>query len=401
MSAPKKTKRPSKPTPDFPLSPRANGQWGKKIRGKIVCFGPWSDPDAALSRYLDQREDLQAGRKPRQYSREGTSVRDLVNRFLTDKKILVDSDLMSPRSWADYKDSCDGIVSHFGLSRPVADIRPEDFSSFYKVLQKGRGPVTTGSLVGRARVVFNYATRADLVETPVKFGPLFVKPSRAIMRKHRKAKGPRVWTADEIKTLLSEATPQLRAMILLAINCGFGNRDCGLLPLDSIDLVGGGDFGPSINFPRPKTGIDRRAPLWPETVEALRVVLQTRPEPTDEADAGLLFITKYRNRWTKETKSDPLSQAFGKLCRSVGLGNKTGVGFYGLRHTFRTAAMRCRDSEAVDFIMGHAPDSNDMGAVYTEWVDDDRLLAATDAVRSWLFPSDEAVTIGPKLLSIA
>jgi len=54
-------------------------------------------------------------------------------------------------------------------------------------------------------------------------------------------------------------------MILLGINCGLGNGDCGNLPLRALDLGHGW-----VDFPRPKTGIPRRGPLRPETVEAQR-----------------------------------------------------------------------------------------------------------------------------------
>ena len=80
--------KPKKPYPDFPLFAHATGRWAKKIRGKFVYFGKWEDPAAALAKYLDERDDLHAGRTPR-VSRDGLTIRDLLNRFLTAKRHLV------------------------------------------------------------------------------------------------------------------------------------------------------------------------------------------------------------------------------------------------------------------------------------------------------------------------
>ncbi len=44
---------------------------------------------------------------------------------------------------------------------------------------------------------------------------------------------------------------------------------------------------------------------------------------------------------------------------------------------------------AVQAIMGHAPSSNDMNAVYRERVDDDRLRAVVDHVRTWLYGTEQ------------
>jgi hypothetical protein len=57
--------RPGKPRPDFPLFPHRNGQWAKKINGRFHYFGQWADHAAALDRYLREKDDLYAGRKPR------------------------------------------------------------------------------------------------------------------------------------------------------------------------------------------------------------------------------------------------------------------------------------------------------------------------------------------------
>ena len=40
---------------------------------------------------------------------------------------------------------------------------------------------------------------------------------------------------------------------------------------------------------------------------------------------------------------------------------------------------------AVDFLMGHAPPSNDMASIYRQKIDDDRLHTVVNHVRNWLF----------------
>jgi integrase len=95
-----------------------------------------------------------------------------------------------------------------------------------------------------------------------------------------------MFEAAELRKILDAARQPLKAMILLGVNCGFGNADCGTLPRSALDLEGGW-----VNYHRPKTGITRRCPLWPETVEVLREAIARRPEPKDPADVGLVFVT--------------------------------------------------------------------------------------------------------------
>jgi integrase len=80
-----------------------------------------------------------------------------------------------------------------------------------------------------------------------------------------------------------------------------------------------------------------------------------------------------------------LAKEFGKLLRTLQIDGRKGLGFYTLRHTFRTVADESKDQPAVDFIMGHEVPR--MSSVYRETISDARLRAVTDHVRAWLFGS--------------
>src|SRR5262249_52355169 len=155
--------------------------------------------------------------------------------------------------------------------------------------------------------------------------------------------GPRMFEADEIRRLLAAAGTPLKAMILLGVNCGLGNSDCGQLPQSALDLERGW-----LNYPRPKTGIDRRCPLWPETVEALREALAKRPGPKDPEHAGLAFITSKGGSWHKKVEDNPISKETRKLLDALGINGCRN--FYALRHTFETIGGEARDQVAVDHI---------------------------------------------------
>lgn len=370
--------KPSKPYPDFPLFPHATKRWAKKILGKLEYFGPWDDPDGALQRYLDEREDLYAGRRPRKKGSGGT-VADLLNSFMESKDHLLDTGEIAQRTRDDYLATCERIADCFGKNRVVVDLHPEDFDLLRRQLAKTRGPVALGNEIGRVRTVFKFAYDAHLVEQPVRFGPTFKRPSRKTMRKERQKKGPKMFEASELRRLIYKAKLPLRAMILLGINAGLGNSDCASLPLSALDLDRGW-----LDFPRPKTAVERRCPLWPETIEALQEWLPKRPKAKAAEHRDLVFITKHGGRFSsEETRDCAIAKETRKLLNELGI-RRPGVNFYALRHCFETRGGDSRDQVAVDHIMGHA--RSDMASVYREHIEDARLEAVTNHVHAWLFP---------------
>jgi len=393
-----------KPHPDFPLfvhdSKHPNrARWAKKVKGRLVYFGKVADDpkgEAALDLWLDQKDDLLAGRTPRDKS-DSLTVHRLVDRFLKAKKAKVTSGELSPETWRDYYGTCKKIIRFFGKKRIVEDLRGDDFDRFRAELAKTNGLVGMKNQITRTRMVFNYAgpEKAGLIDKPVHFGPDFCRPSAKSIRKQRT---PRMFEADEIRTMLDHSGPTMKAMIFLGVNAGFGPADIGRLPRTAVDLTLGW-----LEFPRPKTGTERRVPLWLETVEAVRQALDVRPHAARVEDEGLVFLTRSGGSWHKES-TRYLSEQFAKFLKGIDQQAekkakkqrvkppaklyRKGRGFYALRHVFETIGGESCDQVAVDAIMGH--ERGDMGSNYRERISDERLQRVVDTVRDWLYaePAD-------------
>jgi integrase len=392
--------RPKKPYPDFPLTPHASGAWQKKVLGKTRYFGRWAkrvngelvriDGDGwkeALEEYKKVADDLHAGRTPRVQS-DGLTVADLCNRFLTAKLRKRESGELGLRMFAEYKETTDLIVAAFGSRRLVGDLAADDFEALRATMAERWGPVRLSNAISRVKSVFRYALDNGLIDKPIRFGGEFRTPGKAVLRRHKAQNGTKILEATELRRLIDGADTALRAMVLLGVNAGFGNHDIASLPLSALDLDGGW-----ADFPRPKTGIARRCPLWPETVAALRAVLAERPAAKDAADADLVFLQRSGRRWvrnTEKSRTDYLCVVFGELLKACGL-YRDGLGFYSLRHVHRTVADGARDPVACDLIMGHTDPT--MGGHYRERIDDERLRAVVNHVRSWMFPSQTFIQV--------
>ncbi len=401
-------KKISKPRPDFPLFPHATGRWAKKVRGKHHYFGNVADdPEGqkALEQWLDQKDALLAGRTPR-VKAEGLTVHDLVNGFLEAKRHLVDTREITERTFAELFATCQRIGDNFGWDRLVVDLAAEDFDRLRRRVAKQWGPLRLGNEIQRVRSLFKFGFEAGLIDQPIRYGATFKKPSRKVIRLERAKKGPRMLEAADLRRVIDKAGMPLKAMILLGLNCGFGNADVASLPIRALDLPGGW-----VDYPRPKTGVPRRCPLWPETITALQDALAKRPKPQERAHDPHVFLSKFRRPWlccefktgaengengdngadaengkAKLRQDDAVAKEFVKVLKALDL-HRAGLGFYCLRHTFETIGGDTGDQVAVDAIMGHVRE--DMASMYRERVHESRLRRVTEHVREWLFPKDQ------------
>jgi integrase len=398
-----KSSRPQKPHKDFPLSiHKGRGYWCKKVKGKQHYFGKVADDPqgvSALEEWLRVKDDLLAGREPQARAENALAVADLCNQFLTSKQALRGRGQLTPRTFKTYYITCERLVKQFGKTRHVVNLLPTDFAELATALGRTLGPVALGNEIQRVRTVFKFAFDDGYIPTPMRFGQTFAKPSASVIRKAREEKrnerGDRMFEANELRDIVATTKPALKAMVLLGANCGLGQSDLSALPLRALDLERGW-----LNYARVKTGVPRRVPLWPETVEAIKAWLPKRPKPKDPADEGLVFLTVRGARWvtaspivvdekgkhTGGTAKDGIGKALNKVLTQLGT-KRPGVGFYALRHGFETVAGETGDQVAVDAIMGHT--DNSMAGKYRERISDERLERVVNHVRQWLWPEAE------------
>ncbi|MEX0717954.1 MAG: tyrosine-type recombinase/integrase [Planctomycetaceae bacterium] len=384
-----------KPYEGFPLFPHNTGRWCKNIRGKFHYFGKVVDnPEgkAALEEFNRQWPYISEGRVPPPNNVEGkATVADLCNGFRNAKRRLLESGELSPSTYTDYVNVCDMLVAELRDDRPLDDLRPDDFGKMRASMAKRWGPTTLKNELNLVRIALKYGRDVGLIDRDLHRDMSLRPPKAKALRKARNERGPLLFTADEIRRILASADVHLKAMVLLGLNGGLGNTDIAEMPQGAIDWEGGW-----LNYPRPKTEVPRRIPLWPETVEALRRSTAKRPEPKDSEDFGLAFVSREGRRFVRLepkigttdifVRRDSIGERFRKLLHKLGINGRKGLGFYTLRRNFETVGGESRDQVAVDSVMGHVDGS--MAAIYRQGISDDRLRAVVETVRAWLWPAE-------------
>ncbi len=359
--------------------PHGSGYWAKKCRGKLIYLKRIADdPDgeAAWAEWLRIGEDLRAGIDPSKPT-AGVTLGRLVNDFLNAKRQLVESGERSERTLTELVRAGRTLVKVLGKTRPVADIGPDDFAKVRRAITKRNGSVRTANEISRIKSVFRWGHENGKIDHLPRYGD-FKKPSTKTTRLERAAKGERLFTSDEVLSLLELANVNQRAFLLLGLNTGMGQSDIATLPKHAIK-------GEWLDYVRGKTGVQRRAWLWPETREAVAAAMQASGPAENPEDDGLAFRTSYGGRWIvmyKGTPDDRLSEQFRTLMKRAKLDGR-GLSFYRLRHLHRTLTDECLDWPAANAVMGHADQT--MAGVYRERVSDERIRRVCEHVRCWLF----------------
>jgi integrase len=362
-----RNERPSNRNSKYPLTLHPTGQYCKKIRGKIYYFG--KDKAEALRLYHEQASSLHTGRGKPEEAGQGQSLRALCNLYLDHQDSRAAIGEISHRHFYDLKSRLREFAKFIGPNEKVSEITTLQIQGYrQKLIKAGKQPDTINTKLSAVKSLFNWASENSAID----HGPNL----KAIKKVPTKKTERQTFTQQQVRLLLEHASTQMRAMILLGLNCGFGCTDCAELRWVNLDLERG-----RVNLPRRKTGIGRNLMLWPETVEALKQVPQT---------GDRVFQTKQGNAWVRDVNGgqahdSALSKEFTKLLRRAGIETEKGVGFYTLRRTAATVAAEAGDVFAVQGLLGHA--DTKMASVYVQTVSEqtDRAVGHT---RDWLIQQD-------------
>lgn len=328
----------------FPLTLHPTGQFCKKIKGRLYYFG--TDRQQALQCYLEQASHLHGGHPKLRTSTSGNiTVTTLCNLYLQHQESRVEAGELSARHFADQINSLRMFAQFLGKHCMVSQISTLDLQNYKRKLQKNHGSAHRTNLhISNMKAMFNWARNNDVLQD--------IPNLHAVAKVKLTQIERQTFTREQVTKLLEMAKPQMKAMILLGLNCGFGCTDCAELRWQDLNLKEG-----RVKLARKKTGVPRNLSLWPETAEALEKIPQVGP---------LVFYTAKQNPWVRTIKKKDkhgvekytidncVSKAFAKLMKKAGIKAEKGVGFYTLRRTAATLAAQSGDPFAVQRLLGHA-----------------------------------------------
>jgi integrase len=373
------------PKKKLPLYLHANGQWCKRINGRIYYFG--TDQAEALLSYAKSKESIAAGRG--KVVLTGTmALHRLADVYYDHKKQQVQLGVFSERSLGDIKKTLmrlSGIIGRTsnpeGWGQRQFDMIKSGFMQAVPRKKNTGGRASTGTRshvtvngdIRRIRAFLNWLNQTKRLENDQHRLFLTEAPARVTMIERQKSSaGP--MTAGDIKLVIAQSNRFFLPVLMLGINGGMGAADIAQITLPQLTEM------PWLDCPRAKTGASRRIWLWPETVQAIESRIKERKEPYRSAWGDIAFLTLHRTPWVRDGQ-DSATQAFRQNRIAAGL--KRGS-FYDLRRTFQTIGDETLDFPAVSFCMGHTPRQSDMSARYRT-ISDERVKSVCSKVREWLF----------------
>lgn len=328
----------------FPLTLHPTGQYCKKINGKLYYFGKGNKK--ALEKYLSQASYLHGSKeKPQGKSDSKMSLKQLCDLYLEYQHLKVQAKALTAGHHIEQVKSLKKLMSFIGPSRKINEISTLDLQSYRRKLQKEYStPHRMNLHISIMKAMFHWASKNDVLST--------IPNIDAVSRGRIVHKQRQIFSSEDIRKLIEAADIQMKAIIWLGINCGFGCTDCVELKWSNIDFENG-----RVKLTRKKTGISRDLPLWPEIILALQEVPRKGKLVfyTNRGNPFVRTISKANvNGKIKYSTQNIITRKFSKLAKKAGLDVPGGTGFYTLRRTAATIAARSGDPFAAQRLLGHA-----------------------------------------------
>ena len=155
-----------KPYPDYPLTPHPRGYWVKKIKGRTHYFGPIENPQAALEKWLAEKDYLLAELEPPRG--DGLTFNEGAQLYVDRVENLVESGELSER-WIDDLVSTVRQASDVIGTKPIDELGRDDFKALrraFNTTRSGRqvSPVTLKKQVDRIRGLFSWLQKAGHID---------------------------------------------------------------------------------------------------------------------------------------------------------------------------------------------------------------------------------------------
>lgn len=272
--------------------------------------------------------------------------------------------------------------------------------------KRGRqvAPDTARDMIERVRHLVKWLNRSPQFrwhrpdaweDTPVRIGLTHEEKSRKLSPTQVET-----YTVDELCTLYEYATPWERALMLLALNCGFGRGEIESLKTQEIYLrTPHGHYdrtGTWIERLRYKSTVYAEWSLWEETVQAVDWLLARRGETDQQA----LLLTETGRPLSEPTagnnRNNKIPNAWGKLLARIRKDQAEfrRLSFDKLRKSGRNLVRKVSDGETASVFPSHGTPckADDLLDVYTD-KDFAKVFSALDAVRMHLGPMFARVAV--------
>ena len=338
-----KTKRKTR-SDKFPLTLHSTGQYCKKIKGKMHYFG--KDKKQALERHLERAAFLHNGKTKMFKTTNGNmTLKRLCDIYLQHQQAKTASAEITKRHHADQTSCLKKFMSFIGQHRKVNEISTLDLQNYKRKLKRAYNSAHRMNLhISIMKAMFHWARKNDVLDHIPNIDAV---SSVKIIHKQL-----HVFTSEEMYRLFDSADVQMKAMIWLGLNCGFGCTDCAELKWSDLDLANG-----RVTLARGKNGVPRDLPLWPETARSFEDIPKFGKSVfCTPKDKPLIRTTYQTNKdgSNKYSNVNPVTSRFCKLMKKAGIQAPKGTGFYTLRRTAATIAARSGDPFAVQRLLGHA-----------------------------------------------